>query len=271
LNVPPRWVLVTVAAVCLSAAAGCAYFGKVLDDPELQVTGLENVRIAPDQVRLTAKLSVVNPTHVSLVFKRAAYQLRSGGALLAAGQVRDLPLVPALSRKVLDLPLGVSRTAWPAVPAGGRVAVTFSGTCSLADPWTRAALPFSYRGSVFLFQPPEASVRGGSLTASGLRLYCRLQNPNDQALALNSLAGRLEAAGRTWVLPAVPGRSLPPRAGQDLELDLGPAPELLAELKAGRSAPYRVSGELAFTTPQGQVFGVMRAEGRAEKDWVASP
>lgn len=266
-----RGLVASAAAVGLIIAAGCAYFGKVLDDPEVRVLGLENLRYVPDQLRLKARLEVVNPTRVTLMVKRVRYELHSGERPLGSGQLLSVPRVPALTRQVFELPLGVSLTTWPAVPPGARVPVRLSGSCILTEPWTRRSLPFVYRGTLAWVRPPVVAVSGGSLTASGGRLFCRVQNPNLQTLVLRRFEGRLEALGRTWALPPPPPLVMAPESVQDLTLDLGPVPELAAETVAGRTVTYRVRGELECTADPGSVVGVLDVSGRAGPGGLVEP
>lgn len=266
-----RGLVVSAAVIGLAVVAGCAYFGKVLDDPEVRILGLENVMSAPEQMRLTARLEIVNPARVTLLVKRIRYELSSGTRPLGSGQLLSVPRVPPLTRQVFDLPLALSSTAWPAVPPGAPVQVRFSGSCTLTEPWTLRPLPFAYRGTLAWVRPPEVEVSGGSLTASGGRLFCRLRNPNRRTLVLQTCEGRLEALGRTWVLSSPPSVTLAPESLEDLVLDLGPVPELAAETAAGRTVPYRVRGEVACTSDQGRVIGVLNASGRAGPDGSFSP
>lgn len=249
------------------ASAGCPLLHTYTQKPDVKLEKVDVKNVDFQGAQLEALLQVTNKVPVGITIGKATWSVSIDKNRLVGGDLTNGLAIAGKSTAPLTIPFALKFEDLFRIAQKYKDQDTapyhLEGTLDIDTPVGPVTIPFHHDGTVPVLKVPEVDlsrveVRGVNMMGADVRLGFHVRNPNNLALAVQSLDYNLTLAGARVAEGRLPGAlDLAAKStgsfDADIKVSFSQAAQAAQSLMNKNSAEYAVGGNIAAKTPWGAV------------------
>ena len=255
-----------IVAIALGTSA-CPLLHAYTQKPDVKLQKVDVKSVDFQGAQLEALLEVTNKVPVDIMIGKVTWGVTIDKAHLVGGEIANGIAVAGHGTAPVTIPFGLKFEDLFRVSQKYKDQDTapyrLEGTLDVETPIGPVTIPFHHDGTVPVLKIPEVDlsrveVRGVNLLGADVRLGFHVRNPNNLALAIQSLDYNLTLAGARVAEGKLPGAlDLAAKStgsfDADIKVSFSQAQQAAQSLASKNTADYLIGGSIAAKTPWGTV------------------